>query len=163
MHGRGGVKGRASHGWAIHACVCLFVWLHHPVSDDMVQSVSKLSCLGSGFVILPIGGPRNLARHLLKSVPIEINVDHLALLAMAAGTESASASASGGGGGAASPAVGASTAPKGCIRASAVQRDLGWSAERVSSCVSLLLEEGMVWLDAQGGEATYWFPAMGGL
>ena len=130
----------------------------------MVQSVSKLSCLGSGFVILPIGGPRNLGRHLLKSVPIEINVDHLALLAMAAGTEgSSSASASGGAGAGVPAATGASTAPKGCIRASGVQRDLGWSGERVSNCVSLLLEEGMVWLDAQGGEATYWFPAMGGL
>ena len=127
----------------------------------MVQSVSKLSCLGSGFVILPIGGPRNLGRHLLKSVPIEINVDHLALLAMAAGTEGSSAS--GGAGAVGSAAAAASTAPKGCIRASGVQRDLGWSGERVSNCVSLLLEEGMVWLDAQGGEATYWFPAMGGL
>ena len=134
----------------------------HSASDDMVQSVSKLSCLGSGFVILPIGGPRNLGRHLLKSVPIEINVDHLALLAMAAGTEGGS-SASAGAGAGGPAATGASAAPKGCIRASGVQRDLGWSGERVSNCVSLLLEEGMVWLDAQGGEATYWFPAMGGL
>lgn len=140
----------------------------------MSQSVSKLSCLGSGFVVLPIGGPRNLARHLLKSVPLEINVDHLTLIKWAAtqgqgardeaqaeaeattatGSRSHSVSQL------ASSAVAASGS-KGCVLPSAARAQLGWSQERLRSCISLLLEEGMLWLDAQGSEDSFWFPSLG--
>ena len=131
----------------------------------MSHSLSKLSCLGSGFVVLPVGGARDAGRHLIKSVPTEFNVDHIALIALAAEGEqksqpsqqSASVSSSG-----VAAAASSSSSSKGCIRASDVCAKLGWSAKRTSDCVSLLLEEGMVWLDAQATEPEYWLPTFVG-
>jgi hypothetical protein len=129
--------------------------------DDIAQSVSKLSCLGSGFVLLPIGGPRDLGSHLLKSVPLEMNTDHLAMMTFASTpTTAASGTAA-----AASSSSSASSSPihsssKGCITPSEVARKLNWSAQRIHNCLTLLVEEGMVWVDAQGAETSYWLPAL---
>jgi hypothetical protein len=108
-------------------------------SDDIAQSVSKLSCLGSGFVLLPLGGPKNIGSHLLKSVPLEMNVDHLALIAFASD---------------------AGASEKGVVRPSEVERKVGWTTQRISDALGLLLEEGMIWIDTQGAETAYYFPAL---
>ena len=151
--------------------------------DDLVQAIGKLSCLGSGFTILPVTAPAsggssshssasaNLGRHLIKSVPLEIQTDHLALMALAAEGEDTAALAGAGGskassGGAATSASSSSAAlrpsAKGCIRPSDVRSKLGWSDPRIQSCLGLLLEEGMVWIDVHPatGEAEYWMPSM---
>lgn len=108
-------------------------------SDDIVQSVSKLSCLGSGFVLLPVGGPRNLSGHLIKSVPLEFNVDHVSLLNFACAPE---------------------RSERGCVRFSEVISQLRWSDERTRACVTVLMDEGMLWIDLQGIEVAYYFPSI---
>lgn len=130
-----------SHLWYLCRSSCV----SSASSDDISQSVSKLSCLGAGFVLLPIGGPKNLAQHILKSVPLEMNVDHLALLSFASGDAAASSS---------------SSSEVGCIRPSEVMRKLSWSHQRLQTCITLLVAEGMVWIDGQDSETTYWFPAL---
>lgn len=147
--------------------------------DDLVQAIGKLSCLGSGFTILPVtsapasaassswvGGSSsaNIGRHLIKSVPLEIQTDHLALMALAADAGGDDAAAGGSKAVASSSSAPASLRPsaKGCIRPSEVSSKLGWTAPRIQSCLGLLLEEGMVWLDLHPttGETEYWMPSM---
>ena len=147
--------------------------------DDMAQSVSKLACLGSGFVVLPVGGTKDLGRNLLKSVPTEFNVDHLAIIQLAAAaatpatTTAAAATGSMAGTTATVSEVALSTSTgadsststavrKGCIRTSDVRAKLGWSSERISNCVGLLLAEGMLWIDNQAASAEpeYGFPSI---
>jgi len=149
--------------------------------DDVAQAVAKLTCLGSGFEVLPVGGPANLGRHILKSVPIEASVDHLALIRYAAeqgqsaraedesvSDSSASVSSATAAAAAASSAAASASPPKGCVIPRLAERQLGWSSERLERCIHLLLEEGMLWLDMQGGtegapEVCYWFPSLVGL
>lgn len=130
--------------------------------DDIAQSVSKLACLGSGFVLLPIGGPKDPGAHLLKSVPLEMNTDHLALMTFASTPTPAAATSTGAASSSASSLQAHlhHAAEKGCVTPSEVARKLGWSVERINRCIALLLEEGMVWVDAQGEETAYWFPSL---
>jgi len=154
----------------------------HLTLDDVAQAVSKLTCLGSGFELLPVGGPKNLGRHILKSVPIEASVDHLALIRFAAeqgpptdsasddsssptasGTAAAASSSGARNNVAAASSSSSSQGVKGCVTLSAAQRQLGWSPERLHRCIALLLEEGMLWVDTQGHEVSWWFPSLVGL
>jgi len=149
--------------------------------DDILQSVSKLSVLGGGFSVLSVGGSRRPELHLIKSVPLEMNVDHVTLMEYAMGhqrkcknnnqrndddddgtmkdaisstplsTVDASPSSS----------TPHSSIP-GRIVSSEVNQLLRWSTERLDSCVSVLLEEGMVWIDEQdeSKEIAYYFPTI---
>jgi hypothetical protein len=125
--------------------------------------VSKLACLGSGFQLLAVGGPSNLGAHLLKSVPLEMNVDHLAVMSLASGSDApeqpSGRTASASGSASAPPVAGAVTA-LGCISARDISRRLGWAPERIESCLALLLDEGMAWIDTQGTEVSYGFPSI---
>eukprot|EP00030_Apusomonadida_sp_AF-17_P004675 a511698_494.p1 GENE.a511698_494~~a511698_494.p1 ORF type:complete len:262 (+),score=85.63 a511698_494:49-786(+) len=93
--------------------------------DDIERAIAKLRVLGNGFWILVLGTER-----LVQSVPVELNVDHSAVLALA--SESAKVSKSG-------------------IRAA-----LGWTPDRIDSVLNVLMQEGMVWVDDQGPEPEYW-------
>ena len=48
----------------------------------------------------------------------------------------------------------------GCIRPSQVMKELGWSQQRIDTCLKLLLEEGMIWVDSQTDETTYYLPSL---
>eukprot|EP00727_Mastigamoeba_balamuthi_P004958 m51a1_g14460 putative vacuolar-sorting protein snf8 (247) ;mRNA; r:657678-659031 len=100
--------------------------------DDVERAIAKLRVLGSGFGIIRAGG-----RKLVQSVPCELNIDHTNVLSLAAQQ---------------------GHAPQ--VTASEVMRQLSWDSARVNSVLGLLLKEGMVWVDDQGPERSYWFPSL---
>lgn len=72
-------------------------------------------------------------RQLVQSVPSELNMDHTTMLQAAQKT--------------------------GYTSFSAIQKDLKWNKERINRVLDFLLQESMVWVDAQNsGEALYWVP-----
>lgn len=77
---------------------------------------------------------------MVVSVPIELDMDHTALLTLAQ--------------------------KHGHIGMSSIKGELGWEAERADRAVQVLVREGMAWVDLQGpqgpqGEAEplYWLPS----
>ena len=46
--------------------------------DDVERAIKNLKCLGGGYGILQAGNKK-----LVQSVPVELNVDHLAVLSLA--------------------------------------------------------------------------------
>lgn len=94
-------------------------------SDDVERAIAKLNVLGSGFSILNAGNAR-----LVRSVPVELSVDHTKAL----GT----------------------CGEKGFTSASALQTFLKWDANRTAVTLRFLLENEIAWLDLQSPEPTYW-------
>mmetsp|Transcript_29308 Transcript_29308/g.49293 ORF Transcript_29308/g.49293 Transcript_29308/m.49293 type:complete len:245 (-) Transcript_29308:144-878(-) len=98
--------------------------------DDVERSIRKLKVLGSGFDILTVGN-----KHLVRSVPIEVNTDHTSVLVLA-------------------------QSRKGCVTKSEVEKELSWGQERTELALGFLLQEGMAWIDSQASEVEYWFPCL---
>ncbi|EGG21472.1 EAP30 family protein [Cavenderia fasciculata] len=102
--------------------------------DDIEVSIAKLKVLGNGFNILKIE-----SKKIVQSVPCELNKDHTDVLINAQHND-----------GYTSPSILASS--------------LGWSEQRISSVLEVLLNEGMAWIDNQSiqhkGEVIYWFPSL---
>lgn len=94
--------------------------------DDIERAVGKLDVLGSGYQIVDVGNNNKVVR----SVPVELNVDHTRALAACAET--------------------------GYTTASALQRLTNWTAERSNNTLRFLLENEIAWLDMQTPEPTYW-------
>lgn len=98
--------------------------------DDIERAVKKLAAFGDGFRLIKVGSAK-----MVVSVPVELNQDHMAVLAHAENTAHSSLSQ--------------------------IKRDLRWSEARASSVLDLMLQEGMAWIDNQtGGEPDYWFPSL---
>mmetsp|Transcript_967 Transcript_967/g.2777 ORF Transcript_967/g.2777 Transcript_967/m.2777 type:complete len:182 (-) Transcript_967:64-609(-) len=74
------------------------------------------------------------ARDLVVSVPVELNQDHADVLTLAQGS--------------------------GFVTPSGVARSLRWRSDRVARALSLLLKQGMAWVDRQAEEEQYWFLTM---
>ena len=81
--------------------------------------------LGSGFNIVDTGKTR-----IVRSVPLELSVDHTK--ALSACNE------------------------KGFISASVLQDRFNWDIRRTQDTLSYLLDHEIAWLDTQTSEPTYW-------
>lgn len=96
--------------------------------EDVLCAVGQLRQLGGGYEVLTLGGR---AERYVRSVPHELNDDHNAVLALAM--------------------------PSARVTRGQLEREAGWSAPRADEALGALLQEGIVWLDAQAeGEPAYW-------
>ena len=103
-----------------------------PVSeDDITRAIGKLKTLGSGFCLVKIGN-----RHLVQSVPGELNQDKNAALNLAQS--------------------------KGYTSREALMQDLNWTETRASETLSALLKEGLAMVDngTPDGKPWTWFPCL---
>jgi len=87
--------------------------------------VAKLDVLGSGFSIVDAG-----KRRIVRSVPVELSVDH-------------------------TNALGA-CGSKGYTSAAELQKSMGWTVARTRDTLNFLLENEIAWLDSQSKPETYW-------
>jgi len=107
---------------------------HQDISaDDLLRAIKKLRVLGNGFTVIPLDS----GRYLVQSVPGEFSMDQTAALQRA-------------------------EVANGAVSAASLAQDLGWERERSRRALEGLLREGVVWLDAQSGEAEplYWAPSI---
>ena len=98
--------------------------------DDLTRAIKKLSILGNGFKIIPLGGKK-----LVQSVPGELNMDHTTTMQQAESTGYT------------------------CV-STLTSAPLKWSPERASHVLEHLIKEGMVWIDKQAPETRYYFPSL---
>jgi len=104
--------------------------------DDLQRAIKKLKVLGNGFTVIPIVAAGGETRFLVQSVPGELSKDHTTILTIA---EDSSGS------------VGVSKLK---------QSPYDWGVERSQRALDHLVKEGLAWVDDQGGERLYWFPAL---
>eukprot|EP00501_MAST-03F_sp_TOSAG23-6_P000849 GSMAST32.ASY1.ANO1.881.1 assembled CDS len=96
--------------------------------DDIKTAVSKMKILGAGFSLLSAGSST-----MICSVPVELNVDHTALISLAH--------------------------ERGYIDTLMIKKNLNWSKSRAEQALMMLTREGMVWIDdgGAGDNRQYWF------
>ncbi|ETO29770.1 vacuolar-sorting protein [Reticulomyxa filosa] len=100
--------------------------------DDIKQAISKVKSLGNGFGLITVGD-----KTMVKSVPVELNRDHSAILGVCSNTA--------------------------CTTVPDIKKNLGWPEHRIKEVLELMLQEGMVWTDDQndqGKETLYWIPSL---
>jgi ESCRT-II complex subunit VPS22 len=97
--------------------------------EDISNSVQKMKVLGAGLDVIDAGGKK-----MVVSVPVELNIDHSAVISLAEGAG-------------------------GHVDAAGVRSGLGWPADRTERALAMLVREGMVWVDDQAGAGArrYWF------
>lgn len=100
--------------------------------DDIIKSVKKLSKLGSGFRTITVGKVV-----LIVSVPEELDDDHMQVMNLAEDDRNGQ---------------------YGKVTIDAISRAFRWDVERTNRALQLLLAKGMIWLDVNRGEKSYWFP-----
>jgi ESCRT-II complex subunit VPS22 len=100
--------------------------------DDIIKSVKKLSKLGSGFRTITVGQVV-----LIVSVPEELDNDHMQIMNLAEDDR---------------------YGQYGEVTIDNISRALRWNEERSNRALELLLGKGMLWLDVNRGEKSYWFP-----
>eukprot|EP00002_Diphylleia_rotans_P033490 TRINITY_DN7125_c0_g1_i2.p1 TRINITY_DN7125_c0_g1~~TRINITY_DN7125_c0_g1_i2.p1 ORF type:complete len:114 (-),score=16.82 TRINITY_DN7125_c0_g1_i2:251-592(-) len=106
----------------------------HQVSEDDVERVVKKIKLLGNGYDILYIGPKRF----VQSVPCEFNTDHMEVLRIAEDT--------------------------GYYTLSQLKTQLGWDDARIQTTMKLLLQEGMVWIDDQGGsEPLYWVPSYASL
>jgi len=93
--------------------------------EDIIRAMEKISVLGNGFRLLRIGGKR-----MICSVPLEINIDHEAIMT-------------------------AAEQEQGAVTEEIIQTIYGWSHERFTLIMKPLLLEGIVWVDNYRGKANH--------
>jgi len=110
--------------------------------DDLQRAIKKLKVLGNGFTVIPISGGGNNGkngggetRFLVQSVPGELSTDHTSVLATAE---------EGGG----------------SVGVQQLVKTLGWEVDRAQRALDHLVKEGLAWVDDQGKQTLYWFPAL---
>lgn len=94
----------------------------HVVKDDIMRAVDKIKILGDGFRVVRVG-----RKHLIVSVPMEINQDHEILMDLAHSNE-------------------------GMFTKDMLTHGLHWSDERFNRVLNALLQEGMIWIDRFEGD-----------
>eukprot|EP01083_Nonionella_stella_P034256 93802_1 len=74
-------------------------------------------------------------REMVKSVPMEFNRDHTSVLSHCQATA--------------------------CATITQLSRKTKWPEQRIEQTLSMMLNEGVAWIDKQGGDETiYWFPSL---
>ena len=99
-------------------------------TGDIAIAVRKLSTLGGGFRIVKVG-----QSDMIVSVPTELDSDHMEIMTLAQDGQ-------------------------GCVTVDDVKQRLSWNEDRVERALTLLLHEGMAWIDDFHGISFYWFPSV---
>eukprot|EP01083_Nonionella_stella_P274602 932182_1 len=74
-------------------------------------------------------------RQMVKSVPMEFNRDHTTILAHCQSSA--------------------------CCSITQLERKTKWPKQRIEQTLKMMLNEGVAWIDKQGGQETiYWFPSL---
>ncbi|KAK1934265.1 Vacuolar-sorting protein SNF8 [Phytophthora citrophthora] len=124
------------------------------IDDDVKRAVKKLSVLGEGFQLIDMEertmvsamklvghykgletDEENLVMLQIVTVPVVLSRDHSTILALAQTTG-------------------------GMVNVSILARELQWDKKRSMLALNLLLREGMMWLDEQTSEPSYFFPSI---
>lgn len=107
---------------------------HQEISqDDLLRATKKLKVLGNGFTVIQVGK----GQYMVQSVPMELSMDHTALLQLASTTGQAYATVS------------------------LLKSNLGWEEDRSKRALEHMLKEGLAWIDTQApDENFYYFPSM---
>jgi len=100
--------------------------------DDLRVAAKKLAILGSGFSIVEV----SKGQFMVQSVPVELSMDHSAVLQLA------------------------SSLNQPYVSAELIQKSLNWQQERTTNALTFLCDSGFVWVDKHAGQITYWFPSM---
>jgi len=111
--------------------------------DDLQRAIKKLKVLGNGFSVHPISGggtSHKETRYLVQSVPGELSKDHTTVLAAAE--------------------EGGSGTGSGCVSVESLVHGCGWEADRAKRALDHLVKEGLAWVDDQGKQKLFWFPAL---
>ena len=100
-------------------------------NDDIKRAMDKVKSLGNGFGLIVLNN-----REMVKSVPIELNRDHSAILNICNNTA--------------------------CTTMTQLRRKLNWPIYRIEETLDLMLQEGVCWTDEQtpNNEIVYWFPSL---
>lgn len=106
---------------------------HQEISqDDLLRATKKLRVLGNGFTVVSVGK----GQYMVQSVPVELSMDHTALLQLVSNAGQAFASVS------------------------LLKKELGWEEDRSKRALEHMLKEGLAWIDTQADEHSYYFPSM---
>lgn len=101
----------------------------------MRTAIQKVHLLGAGFQLLQSG-----KNTLVVSVPTELSSDHAAILQEAQ-----------------------RVAPQGSVTLPGLRASLGWEEQRIRTAVDLMMQGGMMWVDApagDGGPQAFWVPSL---
>jgi len=104
-----------------------------PISlEDIKSAIAKVNVLGNGFGIITLGN-----RKIVKSVPVELNRDNIAILNLCEKNN-------------------------GCTTTKEIKQQLTWPEYRIDEVLNLMVQEGMVWIDEQSpdGQLVYWIPSL---
>ena len=108
--------------------------------EDVVRSIQALKVLGAGYEVLELElGDGRGSRKMVRSVPKELDADHMVVLAVAA-------------------------EQRGRVDEELLIRRYAWSKDRATAVLqNMLLRDGTCWLDEQDGpdgtRRAYWIPA----
>ena len=97
--------------------------------DDCMRSIKKLHAFGNGFTLIQMKNDR----HLVQSIPDEMNLDHTKVLQMA-------------------------ESKNGCLTKEEIVSQLGWDKYRIDNCIDFMIKEGVIWIDQQSKPFSYYFP-----
>jgi ESCRT-II complex subunit VPS22 len=112
---------------------------------DIEVAIGKLAKLGGGFRTIKVGDST-----MVISVPTEFDSDHTEVLTVAKQNVLLQTSSQADMGGEQSMG----------ITVEQVMTNTGWTRERVTRAIDLLLQQGMAWVDDYRGEKYYWFPSI---
>ena len=99
--------------------------------NDLLAAIKKLKVLGNGFSLIPV----TKGRYLVQAVPVELTMDHTAVIQQAEA--------------------------KGYVTVSGLKQTMKWTDERASRALDYMIKEGLIWVDDQSkGERLYWFPGL---
>jgi ESCRT-II complex subunit VPS22 len=110
------------------------------MEEDVVRSIQALKALGAGYEVLELElGDGRGCRKMVRSVPKELDADHMVVLAVAA-------------------------EQRGRVDEELLIRRYAWSKDRATAVLqNMLLRDGTCWLDEQDGpdgtRRAYWIPA----
>lgn len=107
---------------------------HQEISqDDLICAARKLKIFGSGFSVVPVGK----GQYMVQSVPVELSMDHTAIIQQVANSNQAFTSVY------------------------LLREQLNWESNRAQKALDHLLDEGLVWVDVQDvHEKLYYFPSL---
>lgn len=101
-------------------------------TEDILLATKKLKIFGNSFQVHSLG--KN--RHIIQSIPGELSLQETKALTVAADQEN------------------------GFVTKSLLMKELGWNEMRTQQAIDKLISEGLVWVDEQSEEPSFWFPSL---
>lgn len=101
-------------------------------TEDILLATKKLKIFGNSFQVHSLG--KN--RHIIQSIPGELSLQETKALTVAADQEN------------------------GFVTKSLLMKELAWNEVRTQQAIDKLISEGLVWVDEQSEEPSFWFPSL---